>query len=170
MQKEDEADQFPSRNRLPLPLSREVSGKGTLSSVYRQDSLFGSSTDTVHPSKRKLGASTSKSTKRINLGSNMLNGYRSNDGHHRASDESPSSDSLPVATLSNMGNTCYLNSILYTLRFAPAFLHNLHHLVIDLTMMHAKMNQTKAKSSSLGRNISGMNHKLWLVYKHLSFF
>lgn len=56
-----------------------------------------------------------------------------------------------------MGNTCYLNSVLYTLRFAPAFLHNLHHLVIDLAMMHSKINQTKAKSSSLGRNITGIS-------------
>lgn len=150
MQKEDEVDQFPSRNRLPLSLSLEVSGKGALSNVLKQDSLLNNS-DTLYPCKRKFGSPLPKNTKRLNFGSNMLNGYR-NDGHR---DEN-SSDSLPVATLSNMGNTCYLNSILYTLRFTPAFLHNLHHLVVDLTMMHTKMNQTKAKSSSLGRNITGI--------------
>lgn len=38
-------------------------------------------------------------------------------------------DKHDIATLCNIGNTCYLNSVLYTLRFAPNFLHNLHHLV-----------------------------------------
>ena len=38
----------------------------------------------------------------------------------------------PIASLSNLGNTCFLNSVLYTLRFTPGFLHSLHHLVNDL--------------------------------------
>lgn len=40
--------------------------------------------------------------------------------------------SSPAASLSNLGNTCFLNSVLYTLRFAPNFLHKLHHLVDDM--------------------------------------
>lgn len=40
-------------------------------------------------------------------------------------------DKQEMATLCNIGNTCYLNAVLYTLRFAPNFLHNLHHLVGD---------------------------------------
>ena len=43
-----------------------------------------------------------------------------------------SSHSPPVATLLNLGNTCFLNSVLYTLRFTPGFAHLLHHLASDL--------------------------------------
>lgn len=150
MRKEDEAQQYPSRNRLPLSLSLANSGKGALSNVLKQDGI--NNTDTVYPGKRKSTSPLPKNTKKLNFGTNMFNGYRSND---RTDDNNH--DSLPVATLSNMGNTCYLNSILYTLRFTPAFLHNLHHLVVDMTLMHSKVNQTKAKSSSLGRNISGIS-------------
>ncbi|XP_056640161.1 ubiquitin carboxyl-terminal hydrolase 1 [Diorhabda carinulata] len=81
----------------------------------------------------------------------MLNGYR---GEQRSNGDS--SQDPPVATLSNMGNTCYLNSVLYTLRFAPTFLHNLHHLIGDLSLVSSKLNQTKAKTSSLGRNIGSI--------------
>lgn len=42
-------------------------------------------------------------------------------------------DNNEIATLCNIGNTCYLNSVLYTLRFAPNFLNNLHHLVGEQT-------------------------------------
>jgi len=37
-----------------------------------------------------------------------------------------------VASLANLGNTCFLNSVLYTLRFTPGFCHSLHHLHQDL--------------------------------------
>lgn len=69
-----------------------------------------------------------------------------------------------MATLCNIGNTCYLNSVVYTLRFAPFFLHNLHHLVDDLLQIDQKFNQNKAKSSSLGRNVGGLqgpNSRSW---------
>lgn len=81
----------------------------------------------------------------------MLNGYR---GDQRNNGE-VLQDS-PVATLSNMGNTCFLNSVLYTLRFAPTFLHNLHHLIGDLAVVSLRLNQSKAKTSSLGRNMSSL--------------
>lgn len=51
----------------------------------------------------------------------------------------------PVATLLNLGNTCFLNSVLYTLRFTPGFAHLLHHLAADLT-------DIKLLSSSMGTN------------------
>lgn len=37
-----------------------------------------------------------------------------------------------IASLANLGNTCFLNSVLYTLRFTPGFCHSLHHLHQDL--------------------------------------
>jgi Isopeptidase T len=78
----------------------------------------------------------------------MLNGYLPGEIHNKSStDESPGSDGVvgcsPVATLGNLGNTCFLNSVIYTLRFAPAFLHNLHHLVADLSDLNSKQQQVK---------------------------
>ncbi|XP_011179202.1 uncharacterized protein LOC105210128 [Zeugodacus cucurbitae] len=62
-----------------------------------------------------------------------------------------------MATLCNIGNTCYLNSVVYTLRFAPQFLHNLHHLIVDLSSIQQCIaRQRAAKSSSLGRGISAV--------------
>lgn len=69
-----------------------------------------------------------------------------------------------VATLANLGNTCYLNSVLYALRFAPTFLHRLHHLVADLESACAGsgnstqqqlllQQQRRLKSASLGRSV-----------------
>lgn len=70
-----------------------------------------------------------------------------------------------MATLCNIGNTCYLNSVVYTLRFAPHFLHNLHHLVEDLAQVTQRLSTVnKAKSSSLGRNVGGLagaNTRSW---------
>lgn len=63
-----------------------------------------------------------------------------------------------LATLCNIGNSCYLNSVLYTLRFAPNFIHNLHHLIEDTDSVYQRLNQNKLKSSSLGRNIPGLHN------------
>lgn len=86
----------------------------------------------------------------------MLNGYHTESansygGHRKGLESRP-----PIATLSNLGNTCFLNSILYTLRFTPSFLHNLHHLVGDLAFAEQRLGQAKAKSSSLGRNFANL--------------
>lgn len=61
-----------------------------------------------------------------------------------------------IATLCNIGNTCYLNSVVYTLRFAPFFLHKLHHLVEDMVQVYTKLSHNRVKSSSLGRNVGGL--------------
>ncbi|XP_052130074.1 ubiquitin carboxyl-terminal hydrolase 1 isoform X2 [Frankliniella occidentalis] len=90
----------------------------------------------------------------------MLNGFVPDSVNSiAASDDSPGSDVPPVATICNLGNTCFLNSILYTLRFAPYFLHKLHHLVNDLADVAAR-NNAKVKSSSLGRSI-GLSRKYY---------
>ncbi|XP_075145647.1 ubiquitin specific protease 1 [Haematobia irritans] len=62
-----------------------------------------------------------------------------------------------MGTLCNIGNTCYLNSVVYTLRFAPQFLHNLHHLLTDLNALQQNIARARAKSSSLGRGISAVH-------------
>lgn len=104
--------------------------------------------------KRKNSNIESNPTKKLAVG-RMLNGYRTNENHYRTTGDA--SQECPVATLSNMGNTCFLNSVLYTLRFAPTFLHNLHHLIGDLALVNSRLNQNKAKSSSLGRNVGSIS-------------
>ncbi|XP_012260613.2 ubiquitin carboxyl-terminal hydrolase 1 isoform X1 [Athalia rosae] len=89
-----------------------------------------------------------------NGGGTMLNGYRSqlpNSQETMCNAANSGTEGLRIATLCNLGNTCFLNSVLYTLRFAPSFLHNLHHLATDLSNLTVKQLQTKMKSSSLGR-------------------
>ncbi|XP_049869720.1 ubiquitin carboxyl-terminal hydrolase 1 [Pectinophora gossypiella] len=81
----------------------------------------------------------------------MLNGHHTSDSQYGGPPRK-----TPIATLSNLGNTCFLNSVLYTLRYAPRFLHNLHHLVSDLASVEQKLGSIRLKSSSLGRSAAGL--------------
>ncbi|CAO1423714.1 unnamed protein product [Diamesa serratosioi] len=84
---------------------------------------------------------------------NLINSFYSS-GHRYLGGSNNS-----IATLCNIGNSCYLNSVVYTLRFAPFFLHKLHHLVDDMRQVYQKVGQHKLKSSSLGRNVSGLQNQ-----------
>lgn len=95
--------------------------------------------------------SESNSSSHSSAGSSHLHHHHN---HHNSNSKQISASSM--ATLYNIGNTCYLNSVVYTLRFAPYFLHNLHHLIEDLSQINQKLGQNKAKSSSLGRNVGGL--------------
>ncbi|XP_072940171.1 ubiquitin carboxyl-terminal hydrolase 1 isoform X2 [Epargyreus clarus] len=87
----------------------------------------------------------------------MLNGHHQSDSQSVGGQYAGSAQwKTPIATLSNLGNTCYLNSVLYTLRYAPRFLHNLHHLVSDLASVEQKLGSIRLKSSSLGRSAAGL--------------
>ncbi|XP_014220411.1 ubiquitin carboxyl-terminal hydrolase 1 [Trichogramma pretiosum] len=88
-----------------------------------------------------------------NTGGKMLNELHrlGNNKRDTNCDVSSSDGGLKIATLCNLGNTCFLNSVLYTLRCTPSFLHNLHHLTTDLAAVTEKELSIKVKSSSLGR-------------------
>lgn len=70
-----------------------------------------------------------------------------------------SSCSNSIASLCNLGNTCFLNSVLYTLRFTPGFLHNLHHLVSDLGLPAAASAGNEKSSSKDKKKQAAANDK-----------
>ncbi|XP_048478807.1 ubiquitin carboxyl-terminal hydrolase 1 isoform X2 [Plutella xylostella] len=122
--------------------------------------------NTLNNSKKlKAVTGTSNSTKSSNLelvivdtpaersSLAMLNGHHQSENSYNGT---ATTKKTPVATLSNLGNTCFLNSVLYTLRYAPSFLHNLHHLVSDLASVEQKLGSIRLKSSSLGRSAAGL--------------
>eukprot|EP00093_Oithona_nana_P010118 10118.XXX_122514_124844_1 [CDS] Oithona nana genome sequencing. len=73
---------------------------------------------------------------------------------------SVASSQASVASLCNLGNTCFLNSVLYTLRFTPGFLHNLHHLTADLGIGIVQTSSTKDKRGRGNGHISNGHSNL----------
>ncbi|KAI4459602.1 ubiquitin carboxyl-terminal hydrolase [Holotrichia oblita] len=131
-----EDDETPVRNKL------------SLSKAYIESKNFTKETGQVK--RKQFNEHSFPNKKLVNYTERrmMLNGYRTD--HHRNSNDVI--NECPVAPLANMGNTCFLNSVIYTLRFAPTFLHNLHHLIDDLAKVNSRLTQNKIKSSSLGRS------------------
>ncbi|KAL5285053.1 USP1 family protein [Megaselia abdita] len=104
-------------------------------------------------SSRGSSSTTSSHNDEIHSSNQILN------NHHYSSQPMQTNASTPsMATLCNIGNSCYLNSVVYTLRFAPLFLHNLHHLIDDLAFIQKQ--KSVVKTASLGRNIPGLGADL----------
>lgn len=47
-----------------------------------------------------------------------------------------------MGSLKNIGNSCYMNAVLYALRFTPTFLHYLHHLIVNILSLHEEIEVT----------------------------
>jgi len=88
----------------------------------------------------------------------MMNGDHSSD--------SSRSLSPGIASLANLGNTCFLNSVLYTLRFTPGFCHNLHHLNSDLQHKIKTLNG-RQKPDEDQENLVDVIHNLHHLFQKL---
>lgn len=138
--------QKPVINYSEFPLNRKLDKM----SVYEYNSL--AATDTM---------SNGGNSKYLNgRNHNSVNDtyYNNSNGSDSISSRQQLNESASsMASLCNIGNSCYMNSVIYTLRFTPIFIHNLHHLVSDFTsIFNRKENQLKMKSASLGRNVNGL--------------
>lgn len=141
------------RKRVGIPVEDPSldRGKNPRMSVFDRR-YTDSSVNGFVSSSRGSSSTTSSHNDDVHTTSQILN------NHHYSSQPMQTNASTPsMATLCNIGNSCYLNSVVYTLRFAPLFLHNLHHLIDDLAFIQK---QKSTKTASLGRNIPGLGADL----------
>ncbi len=141
----DKENQFsnPANKRAKLdPQSANIPGYGGSSSSASSSRMMNGHHHKILESGRFSG-SASSSGKTSAMGS----GAASSAGHP------------PIASLCNLGNTCFLNSVLYTLRFTPGFLHSLHHMVYDLGLSSHVVNNggKESKKNKGGNNSSNSN-------------
>lgn len=75
----------------------------------------------------------------------------------------------PIATLCNMGNTCFLNCILYALRCCTDFVHNVHHMgksmkeLVSFHEQHARVNYMEEPGTASTAKITIGLHKLFMI-------
>lgn len=146
------AEKDPQRNYLKRKAKEGVHYRGCTSQLQKRKGPLNMSTFEQYNNYQQEASGANKFI--TSKGHHVPEGYHasSNDNRQQLHDIASS-----MASLCNIGNSCYMNSVIYTLRFAPLFLHNLHHLVDDISQINSrKESQMKAKSSSLGRNIGGL--------------
>lgn len=161
-------------NGSSAPNSTATTNGGDYTTSFKHHDDDRITNNNIHNTKNHLHHSNSSvaaaASNHISSGPPPLSNHHHHHHHHpptppiQAANRQLSAASM--ATLCNIGNTCYLNSVVYTLRFAPHFLHNLHHLVEDLGQVTQRLSSAanKAKSSSLGRNVGGLagsNTRSW---------
>lgn len=155
-------DNIKRKKNLSLSLSREYSIRPT---PANKNNLLKSQQHS--PLKKRLKTWEMHEYMQHQTGASSSNDYILPKTSHNSDDNAYNQRkqiTSSMATLCNIGNTCYLNSVVYTLRFAPRFLHNLHHVCDDMSEITQKLVYNKAKSASLGRNIGGIqgaNTRSW---------
>lgn len=156
-------DTIKRKKSLSLSLSRENTIRPT-TPAHRNDSV---KSQQHSPLKKRSKTWEMHEYMQHQTGASSSNDYILPKSSHNSDDNSYNQKkqiTSSMATLCNIGNTCYLNSVVYTLRFAPRFLHNLHHVCDDMSEITQKLVYNKAKSASLGRNVGGIqgaNTRSW---------
>ncbi len=75
-----------------------------------------------------------------------------------------------MGSLPNIGLSCYMNAVLYALRYTPTFLANFHHLYANILLLKQKIAvyesdctkceaSRQTESNSLSDNVTVTNHQ-----------
>lgn len=61
---------------------------------------------------------------------------------------SPIQNRFEMGALENIGNSCYMNAVLYVLRFTPTFQYNLHHFLFNVLLLLDEIDENCEVSSN----------------------